>query len=195
MMWNSRFRCTLICFGFIALFSVFSVRLIYIQMIRHEHYVSIAAGSHAREVPIYAERGSILDAIGDVLAHDVPMRTVWADATRLNDPDAAIELVSHELKIPAAELSEKIAIRKALHCPSARSSGDRGRGVGRRSWTRKSCTGSISITIRRGFTLTSRCFAMSSALPISIIRVSRGWRPPWMTICAGKTDIVTSNMT
>ncbi len=121
MMWNSRFRCTLICFGFIALFSVFSVRLIYIQMIRHEHYVSIAAGAHARKLPIFAERGSIRDTNGDVLAHDVPMRIVWADPTRLNNPDAAIELVSRELKIPAAELSEKISSGNPYYIILARS--------------------------------------------------------------------------
>ena len=112
MRWDSRFRCTLICFWFIALFSIFSVRLIYIQMIRHEYYVLIAHGTHDSEVPIFAERGAILDANGDVLAHNVPMRTVWADATRLNDADAAIALVSRELKIPAEDLSEKIATGK-----------------------------------------------------------------------------------
>src|ERR1700742_3450181 len=104
MRWDSRFRCTLTCFGFIALFSVFSVRLIYIQMIQHEYYADLAAGAHGSKLPIFAERGDILDATGEVLAHNVPMRTVWADATRLTNPKAIVSLVSHELKIPEAEI-------------------------------------------------------------------------------------------
>ncbi len=112
MRWDCRFRCTLICFGFIALFSVFSVRLIYIQMIRHDYYVSQAAGTQRAKLPIFADRGRILDANSEILAHNVPMRTVWADATRLNKADAVIGIVSRELKIPARELSDKFSTGK-----------------------------------------------------------------------------------
>lgn len=108
MKWNSRIRCTLICFGFIALFSVFSFRLVYLQMIKHDEYAGLAAEKHVHKQPIYAERGTILDANDEVLAHNVPMRMVVADATRLNKPDATIRLVSQALKIPASELSEKL---------------------------------------------------------------------------------------
>ena len=108
MKWNSRLRCTLICFGFIALFSVFSFRLVYLQMIKHDEYAGLAAAKHVYKQPIYAERGTILDANNEVLAHNVPMQTVVADATRLNDADATILLVSQELKIPANELAQKL---------------------------------------------------------------------------------------
>lgn len=108
MRWNSRFRCTLACFGFIALFSIFSFRLIYVQMIQHDFYLKIAVGKHGGMQPIYAERGSILDSNGEVLANNVPTRTVVADATLLNHPGATIRLVSQELKIPEEELTAKI---------------------------------------------------------------------------------------
>ncbi len=113
MRWDIRFRCSLICFGFIALFSVFSVRLIYIQMIRHEYYTGEAATTHGSRLPIFADRGRILDANSEVLAHNVPMRTAWVDATRVNNVAAIVGLVSHELKIPASEVSEKIASGRA----------------------------------------------------------------------------------
>jgi cell division protein FtsI/penicillin-binding protein 2 len=112
MRWNSRFRCTLACFGFIVLFSIFSFRLVYVQMIQHEYYFAIAEKGHGSRQPIYAERGAILDANGEVLANNVPARTIIADGTRINDLDATVRLVSQELKIPASELAGKIQLDK-----------------------------------------------------------------------------------
>jgi cell division protein FtsI (penicillin-binding protein 3) len=108
MRWNSRFRCTLACFGFIILFSLFSFRLVYVQMIRHQYYLEIAEGRHGHKVSIYAERGAILDTNGEVLANSVPTQTVAANGTHITDLDSIVRLVSQELKIPAKELSDKI---------------------------------------------------------------------------------------
>ena len=108
MKWNCRFRCTLVCFGFIALFSLFSFRLVYLQMIKHDEYTRIAAGKNCVMQPIFAERGNILDAKGEVLAHNVPMQIVTADATRLNDVEPTIGLISQELKMPVDEVAEKL---------------------------------------------------------------------------------------
>src|SRR3979409_1686784 len=108
MKWNSRFRCTLACLGFVALFSIFSFRLVYLQMIKHDEYAGLAAEKHVYKQAIYAERGSILDANNEVLAHNPPVETVVADATHLNNRDALIPLLRDALKIPADELSEKL---------------------------------------------------------------------------------------
>ena len=108
MKWNSRTRCAIICFGFILLFSLFSFRLIYLQMIKHDQYAGLAAEKHVIKQPIFAERGTILDANNEVLAHNVPVETVVADASRLSDVEATIELVAGELRLPRAEVSEKL---------------------------------------------------------------------------------------
>jgi cell division protein FtsI/penicillin-binding protein 2 len=108
MKWNSRFRCTLACLGFIALFSLFSFRLIYLQMIMHDWGTEKAVERHGRKPTIYAERGTIVDANNEVLAHNVPVKMAVADATHLVDIDATVRLVSDELKIPAGELAEKL---------------------------------------------------------------------------------------
>jgi cell division protein FtsI/penicillin-binding protein 2 len=108
MKWNSRIRCALVCLGFTALFSAFSFRLVYLQMIKHDEYAGLAAEKHVYKQAIYAERGSILDANGEVLAHNTPVETVVADATHLNNREALIPLLSDALKIPARELSEKL---------------------------------------------------------------------------------------
>src|SRR5437588_10965496 len=104
---NSRCRCALVCCFFIALFSAFSFRLIYLQMIKHDQYAELAAEKHVYKQPIFAERGTILDANNEVLAHNVPVETVIADATHLNEVEATVDLVSGELKLPRTDVSEK----------------------------------------------------------------------------------------
>ena len=108
MKWNSRTRCAIICLGFVLLFSLFSFRLIYLQMVKHDEYAGLAAERHVIKQPIFAERGTMLDANNEVLAHNVPVETVVADASRLNDVQLTVDLVSDELKLPRAEVSEKL---------------------------------------------------------------------------------------
>jgi cell division protein FtsI (penicillin-binding protein 3)/stage V sporulation protein D (sporulation-specific penicillin-binding protein) len=108
MKWNSRTRCAIICLGFVLLFSAFSFRLIYLQMVKHDQYAGLAAEKHVIKQPIFAERGTILDANNEVLAHNVPVETVVADASRLNDVQLTVDLVGDELKLPRGEVSEKL---------------------------------------------------------------------------------------
>src|SRR5213595_2184163 len=105
---NSRSRCVLVCTAFIGLFSIFSYRLIYLQTIKHDEYAGLAAEKHVYKQIIYAERGTILDANSEVLAHNIPVETVVADATHLNNREATVDLVSNELGIPSTELAEKL---------------------------------------------------------------------------------------
>src|SRR5437660_791595 len=105
---NSRSRCVFVCAAFIGLFSIFSFRLIYLQAIKYDEYAGLAAEKHVYKQIIYAERGMILDANNEVLAHNIPMETVVADATHLNNSDATVDLVSSELRIPSGELAEKL---------------------------------------------------------------------------------------
>jgi cell division protein FtsI/penicillin-binding protein 2 len=125
---NSHRRCVLVCSAFIALFSLFSFRLVYLQVIKHDEYAALAAEKHVYKQIIYAERGSILDANKEVLAHNIPVETVVADATHLNDRDAVVDLVSRELDVPAEELAEKlrserryIVVKREVPEPTSRS--------------------------------------------------------------------------
>ena len=108
MKWNSRIRCALVCLAFTALFSAFSFRLVYWQMCKHDEYAGLAAEKHVYKQSIFAERGAILDANNEVLAHNIPVETVVADATHLNNRDALVPLLREVLEIPEAELSEKL---------------------------------------------------------------------------------------
>src|SRR5438445_1098762 len=105
---SSRTRCALVCAAFIGLFSIFSFRLIYLQAIKHDEYAGLAAEKHVYKQIIHAERGMILDANNELLAHNIPVETLVADATHLNNRPAIVALVSHELGIPSKELAEKV---------------------------------------------------------------------------------------
>ncbi|HYY14042.1 MAG TPA: penicillin-binding protein 2 [Chthoniobacterales bacterium] len=108
MKWNSRVRCALIGLAFTVLFSGFSFRLVYLQIVKHEEYAGLAAEKHGEKQIIPAERGEIFDANNEVLAHNVPVETVVADGTHLNDRNAIVDLVSSGLKLPRQELAEKL---------------------------------------------------------------------------------------
>src|SRR5438128_265599 len=108
MKWNARLRCALVCFAFIALFSLFSFRLVYLQAIKHDEYAGLAAEKHVYKQTIYAERGTILDANNEVLAPNIPVETVVADATHLNNREAIVDLISNELGIPSGEVAGKL---------------------------------------------------------------------------------------
>lgn len=109
MKWNSRTRCALVCIAFTAIFSVFSFRLVYLQILRHDEFAGLAAEKHVYKQSIFAERGAILDANNEVLAHNVPVDTVVADATHVNNATALVPLLAKTLDLPADELSSKLA--------------------------------------------------------------------------------------
>jgi cell division protein FtsI/penicillin-binding protein 2 len=109
MKWNSRTRCALVCLAFAGLFSVFSFRLIYLQMIKHDEYAGLAAEKHVYKQSIYAERGGIVDRNNEVLAHNIPGETIVADATHVNDVDKLAPLLAQHLKLPLADLREKLS--------------------------------------------------------------------------------------
>src|SRR5436189_3886484 len=104
----SRSRCVFVCAAFIGLFSIFSFRLIYLQVIKHDEYAGLAAKKNVHQQKIYARSGMMLHANNEVLAHNIPVETVVADATHLNSTEATVALVSHELGIPSGELAEKL---------------------------------------------------------------------------------------
>ncbi|MFL6538120.1 MAG: peptidoglycan D,D-transpeptidase FtsI family protein, partial [Chthoniobacterales bacterium] len=108
MKWSARIRCALVCLAFTALFSVFSFRLVYLQMIKHDEYAGLAAEKHVDKQPIYATRGAIFDANNEVLAHNVPCETIVADATHINNAEALVPLLASELKLDRSELNEKL---------------------------------------------------------------------------------------
>ena len=112
MKWNGRTRCALVCVFFALFFSVFSYRLIHLQMVMHNYYSQLAAEKNVGRNVIPAERGAIYDARHEVLAQNVPVATVVADGTLINNNAALIPLLATSLHVPPNEIAEKIASRR-----------------------------------------------------------------------------------
>ncbi|MGE5208372.1 MAG: peptidoglycan D,D-transpeptidase FtsI family protein [Alphaproteobacteria bacterium] len=82
--------------------------MIYLQAIKHDEYAGLAAKKNVYKQIIHAERGTIFDANNEVLAHNIPVETVVADATHLNDIPAAVDVLKTELQMPPDQLAEKL---------------------------------------------------------------------------------------
>ncbi|MEI6871890.1 MAG: penicillin-binding protein 2 [Verrucomicrobiota bacterium] len=68
--------------GFIAFgFTVFSLRLLELQVNRADYYKAVATEKHCSRQTIYARRGIITDVKGVVLASNEPVKTVVVDAS------------------------------------------------------------------------------------------------------------------
>ena len=108
MNWNGRTRCALVCVFFALLFSIFSWRLIHLQMVMHGYYSELAAEKNVGRNVIAAERGAIYDTQNEILAQNVPVATVVADASLINDTAALTPLLAEHLQLSPNEVAEKI---------------------------------------------------------------------------------------
>ena len=92
-----------------AIFTGFSARLVHIHITKHEEYSRLAAEKHTMRQVIHARRGMILDRNGEILATNLPVRTIFADASHISNPDELAELAAGRLGLDAADLKEKFS--------------------------------------------------------------------------------------
>jgi cell division protein FtsI (penicillin-binding protein 3)/stage V sporulation protein D (sporulation-specific penicillin-binding protein) len=105
-------RIGLVC-SFVALiFTFFAFRLVNLQVGGHEKFSHLAAEKHGVKQPIAAVRGNIFDRHGEVLAVNVPVRTVYADGTHIKDPLALAHVAAPFLGLPEKELALKLASKR-----------------------------------------------------------------------------------
>ena len=131
MKWNSRIRCALVCLAFTALFSVFSFRLVDLQLVKHDEYAALAAERNGYKQTIYADRGTIVDANNEVLAHNVPDVKVAVDTTLVNNVAKLTPLLAQMLDLPVNEVAGKlnsgrpyVVLKSAVAQDTAKALGD-----------------------------------------------------------------------
>ena len=90
-------------------FTIFSLRLIDLQLCRHGFYADIAAEKHSAKQTIPARRGGITDIHGATLATNEPVKTVIVDASVSKHLDALAEVLARHLEMPVSAVSEKIS--------------------------------------------------------------------------------------
>jgi len=89
--------------GFFALIS----RLFYLQVIVYEKYSTLAGKIQFIEQQLPAQRGTIYDRNGNILAMDVPARTLYVDTRHVDDREKTMKILASILKIPVSEIEKK----------------------------------------------------------------------------------------
>ena len=105
---NEQARAAIVCFALVGVFSLFSVRLIYLQVIQHDVYVALAAEKHVHKQVIYARRGVIRGCRGEPLAENRRIYDVAADGSHIRNPTALAQAIAGQLEMDPAELEAKL---------------------------------------------------------------------------------------
>jgi len=112
MRWNSRCRIAFAGIGISVCFSVFSWRLIDLQLVRHDELSLIAAQTHSQKREMYHRRGVITDRNGEILADNLPMKTVFADGSLMEKRDEIAAIVSTALNLDITDLRKRLDFKK-----------------------------------------------------------------------------------
>lgn len=86
---NPRSRSGALSLGLLIIFAIFTIRLFYLQVIRHDYYVREAEAIQISRLTINPERGSIYAMDGDAtvpLVLNEKVFTVFADPSEVEDP-------------------------------------------------------------------------------------------------------------
>jgi len=108
MMRTARTRTGIACAAVAFVFTVYSARLIYLQVNKHDEYSALAAQKHTMRQVIHARRGLIFDRNGELLASNLPVRTITADGSHIKDPAALAAVVAPRLGLDEAELAARL---------------------------------------------------------------------------------------
>ncbi|MEI8292913.1 MAG: penicillin-binding protein 2 [bacterium] len=112
MKFTANTRIVIACGIAASIFTLFSARLIDLHVAKHEEYAEMAARKHNTCQIIHAKRGMILDRNGEILASNLPVRTIVADASRMKKPEILADLVAEHLSLDAKEVLEKFSTGK-----------------------------------------------------------------------------------
>ena len=106
-------RALLVCIGLACVLSIYSARLIHLQVGMHHDYGRLAAEKTAQRKIERAERGRITDRNGEPLAVNVPIYAVVVDGKLVTeakvDRARLAEIIARHLEIPLGQVSDRIA--------------------------------------------------------------------------------------
>ena len=104
----ARARIGVVCAVVALLFTIFSARLVDLQVAKHDEYSRIAAEKHTMRNVIHAKRGLIFDRNGELLASNLPVYTVVADGSHIKNPAALARLAAPFLGQSESDLTAKL---------------------------------------------------------------------------------------
>ena len=103
-----RVRVMVVCFLLVCAFTVFSWRLVDLQVVRNAEYLAKAMEKNVVCVPIHSRRGVIQDVHGEPLAQNEPMKMVVADGSLIQKHEELAQVLAPLLGLPVNGLLEKL---------------------------------------------------------------------------------------
>ncbi len=88
--------------------AIILLRLIHLQIIKHDDFVRLAQQQQERQIEVRAPRGTILDRNGQPLAMSVAVDSVCVNPMRIPDIPMAADILARVLDLNAKELGSKI---------------------------------------------------------------------------------------
>lgn len=88
------------------------VRLVYLQIVGHEHYVTLAKNNHIKISPLPPTRGIIYDRKGRVLADNVPTYSLELIPEQIKDLDDTLARLQSLLDIPDEKIEQYQKLRQ-----------------------------------------------------------------------------------
>ena len=79
-------------------------RLVQLQIVQHDHWLTVASAIQEQTVELLPRRGTIYDRIGVALAYDVKASAVAIDSFDMTNPEAICRILSEELARPIDEI-------------------------------------------------------------------------------------------
>ena len=109
---SSHRRAGLVCILLAVVLSVYSARLVHLQVGKHREYGGLAAEKTAKKKVVAAERGRITDCHGAPLAVNVPIYSVAVDGKLLaelkSDREQLAGIIARHLALPPEEVAARI---------------------------------------------------------------------------------------
>lgn len=99
----------------VACFALLLARLFHLQVLRHDHYQTLAENNRISLVPIVPNRGLILDRNGVVLAHNFFAYTLEITPSKVEDVERTIDALSHIIEITANDRKQFKKFRDQSH--------------------------------------------------------------------------------
>lgn len=108
-----RTRLLLVAAGLTVWASLVVVRLVYVQVLHHDHWVARATRQQERTVSLSPLRGAIHDRAGRVLAESVMSRSIYADPSAVADPAVTARALASVggLTLDTGELERRLSGR------------------------------------------------------------------------------------
>ena len=108
MISKSRNRALLLCLICGGIFTCLSIRLCWVQVVRHEKFSGIAEETHTFRKQTAPRRGMILARDGEPLVTSIPAKRIILDGSQVSSPQALAEFIAPYLERDAAELTALI---------------------------------------------------------------------------------------